>query len=172
VARRPTDILDGQLLFLLVLLAGLAALAWLRGGVPMVRAGLAGGGELLLRFAAVIAVSFLAAGLVQELIPRAWVQSALGAESGMRGILVGTAAGMVTPAGPFVSMPVAAVLLRSGASTPAVVAFLTSWSVLALHRLVAWEVPILGLRFSLLRYAVSIALPIAAGLLTRALVRE
>ena len=37
--------------------------------------------------------------------------------------------------------------------------------------LVAWEVPILGWRLALLRYAACAALPFAAGLLTRALAR-
>ena len=34
--------------------------------------------------------------------------------------------------------------IRTGAGAGPVVAFLSSWSLLALHRLVAWEVPILG----------------------------
>jgi len=59
----------------------------------------------------------------------------------------------------------------SGAATSAVIAYLTGWSLLALHRLVAWEVPILGTRFALLRYGVSLALPVLAGLLARALLR-
>ncbi len=170
--RRARPILDGQFWFLVVLLAGLGALAWWRGGAPLLRAGLGSGGELLVRYAAVIVVSFLAAGLVQELIPREWVQGALGRGSGMRGILLGTGAGMLTPAGPFVSMPIAAVLIRSGAALPAVVAFLTGWSLLAVHRLVAWEMPILGLRFALIRYALSALLPLLAGLLAQAFERE
>ena len=41
----------------------------------------------------------------------------------------------------------------------------------SVHRLVAWEVPILGWRVAALRYGVSLLLPVLAGLLTRALVR-
>ncbi|MBW2393270.1 MAG: hypothetical protein JRG95_03295 [Deltaproteobacteria bacterium] len=55
--------------------------------------------------------------------------------------------------------------------TAAVVAFLTAWSLLAVHRLVAWEVPILGARFAIVRYGVSLALPVLAGLITRLLAR-
>ncbi|MBW2242285.1 MAG: hypothetical protein JRH01_09880 [Deltaproteobacteria bacterium] len=51
------------------------------------------------------------------------------------------------------------------------VAFLTAWSLLAVHRLVAWEVPILGARFAIVRYGVSLALPVLAGLITRLLAR-
>ena len=163
--------MDGQLVFMLVLLAVLLGLAWWRGGEALARSGLASGGALLLRYAAVIAVSFLAAGLVQVLVPTEWVREALGRDAGVRGLVLAAVAGAVTPSGPFVSMPVAAVLLRSGAGVPAVVAFLTAWSLLAVHRLVAWEVPIMGVRFALLRYGVSLLLPVLAGLAARALWR-
>lgn len=164
--------IDPQLVFLLGLLALLAAVAWWRGGPALVREGLAGGAGLLLRYAAVIAVSFLAAGFAEALVPREWVGSALGERAGLRGILLGTAAGAITPSGPFVSMPIAAVMLRSGAGTASVVAYLTAWSLLALHRLVAWEIPILGPRFALLRYGACLALPVLAGLLVRVLLRS
>ncbi len=162
---------DPQLAFMVVLLLALAGLAFWQGGTPLVREGLGQGGELLLRFGLLIAVSFLAAGLAQSLVPREWVQGALGHDAGFRGILIATAAGAVTPAGPFVSMPIAAVLIRSGAAPAAVVAFLTAWALLAVHRLVAWEIPILGVRFAVLRYAASLLLPILAGLLVRAFTR-
>ena len=79
---------------------------------------------------------------------------------------------MATPAGPFVSMPIAAVMLRSGAALGPVVAFVTGWSLLALHRLVAFEVPILGLRFALFRWSLCLVLPVLAGLAARALSRN
>ena len=157
--------IDGQLVFLVCLLAALCALAWWRGGPELLREGLSGGGNLLLRFAAIIAVSFLAAGLAEVLVPQEWVRTSLGRDSGLRGLLIASAAGVVTPAGPFVSMPIAAVMIRSGAAVGPVVAFLTGWSLLALHRTVAWEVPILGVRFALLRWGVSLVLPIVAGAL-------
>lgn len=163
--------LDGQILLLIGVLLALAALAFWRGGTALLGEGLSNGAHLLLRFSLVIAVSFLAAGLAEVLVPHEWVEGALGADSGLRGIVIGTAAGIVTPSGPFVSMPVAAALIRSGAAAGPVVAFLTGWSLLALHRFVAWEVPILGLRFAALRYAISLLLPIAAGLVARALTR-
>ena len=51
------------------------------------------------------------------------------------------------------------------------IAFLTAWSLLALHRLVAWEIPILGWRLAALRYGVSLVIPVLAGLAARALTR-
>lgn len=160
--------IDGTLLLLVAVLVGLVAAAWARGGAELVGRGLGDGGRMLVRFGPVLVVSFLAAGFAEILIPHAWVREWLGADSGLRGILIGAGAGVLTPAGPFVSMPIAAVMVRSGAGIGPVVAFLTGWSLLALHRFVAWELPILGPRLAVLRYAVCLALPILAGLLARA----
>jgi uncharacterized membrane protein YraQ (UPF0718 family) len=162
---------DGTLWMMLAVLGVLCALAYQRGGSELLGQGLSNGAALLLRFGLLIAVSFLAAGLAEKLLPEAWLRSALGPEAGVGGLLIATGAGVVTPAGPFVSMPVAAVMLRSGAAPPAVVAYLTAWSLLALQRFVAWEVPILGLRFALLRYGACVAVPFVVGLLVRLLLR-
>ncbi len=164
-------VLNGTLILMLGVLALLAYLAWARGGSETLRQGFGDGGGLLYRYAPLIIVSFLAAGFVEALIPREWVRDTLGHGSGLRGILIATGAGIVTPSGPFVSMPIAAVMVRSGASAGPVVAFLSAWALLALHRFIAWEVPILGWRFALLRYGVCLVLPVLAGLLARVLVR-
>jgi hypothetical protein len=68
-------------------------------------------------------------------------------------------------------MPLAAILLRSGAAVGPVTAFVTGWALLAVHRLIAWELPILGWRFALLRWGVSLVLPVLAGLAAGALAR-
>ena len=163
--------IDPTLIALTALLAALAALAWSRGGAELVRQGFGSGWDLLLRFGPVIVVSFLAAGFADLLLPRDWVRAQLGAESGLRGLLIATGAGILTPAGPFVSLPIAAIMIRTGAGAGPVVAFLSGWSLLAIHRLVAWEVPILGWRFAALRYACCLALPVLAGWIARGLTR-
>jgi uncharacterized membrane protein YraQ (UPF0718 family) len=164
-------VIDGTLLFLTAVLAAVAALAWWRGGPELMSQGFASGWDSLVRFAPMIIVSFLAAGFADQLIPPAWVRQQLGADSGLRGIALATGVGILTPAGPFVSMPIAAAMIRTGAGAGPVVAFLSSWSLLAIHRLVAWEVPILGWRVALLRYVTCAALPIIAGFAARALTR-
>jgi uncharacterized membrane protein YraQ (UPF0718 family) len=164
-------VFDKVFLALFVVLIALIVLAWREGGAEQVRAGLGSGASLLVRYSALLVVSFLAAGLAEVLVPDAWVSRALGEGSGLRGILLATGMGALTPAGPFVSMPVAAVMLRAGAGIGAVVAFVTGWSLLAVHRTVAWELPILGPRVTAIRYGVSIVLPVIAGLLARAVAR-
>lgn len=163
--------IDGTLLLMLALLAALAAFAHAQGGSELLASGFGEGGRMLVRFGPVIVVSFLAAGFAEALIPQEWVRERLDAGSGMTGILLGAGVGIITPAGPFVSMPIAAIMIRSGAGAGPVVAFLSAWSLLALHRFVAWEVPILGWRFAALRYLTCIVLPILAGLIARAISR-
>src|SRR5262252_4414341 len=145
MAGRPR-VFDGTLFLLLGVVAALSAVAWARGGEELLRRGFLDGGAMLWRYAILICVSFLAAGLASAVLPEEWVRRSFGAESGVAGILLATAVGMVTPAGPFV-------------------AYVSGWSLLALHRFIAWEVPMLGWRFAALRYGACVALPPLAGLI-------
>ena len=169
--RRRSTVFDATFFLLTGGVAALVSIAWMQGGSELVSRGLSGGSVLLLRYAAVIVVSFVLAGFVEVLLPHDFVQKHLGEESGMRGIAIASVAGMLTPAGPFVSLPIAAVMLRVGAGPGPVVAFLTAWSLLAVHRFIAWEVPILGLSFAAARYAVCLVLPLVAGVLARIFLR-
>jgi len=164
-------VLDGNFWIVFALFAVLSAVAWGRGGTPLLGEALGGGLRLFVRFGAVLLLSFLVAGLAETLMPRAWVSGLLGEDAGWSGLLLALAAGIVTPAGPFVSMPLAAAMLRSGAAPAAVVTFLAAWSLLAVHRLFAWEIPILGAPFALTRWALCLILPLAAGASTRLLLR-
>ena len=108
--------------------------------------------------------AFIVAGMVQVLLPQELISKWIGAESGIRGILIGTVAGALAPGGPYVSLPVAAGLLRSGAGVGTVVAFLTGWSLWAVSRL-PMEVGILGWKFTLIRLASTFFFPPIAGLI-------
>lgn len=112
--------------------------------------------------------AFIVAGMVQVLIPPELLSKWVGAESGMRGILIGSVAGGLAPGGPYVSLPVAAGLLRAGASVGTMVAFLTGWSLWAVSRL-PMEVGILGWKFTLIRIASTFFFPPIAGLIAQAL---
>lgn len=160
-------IFDGNFWIMLGLLVLLSGVALLRGGTPLVAEAMSGGTRQFLRFALVLFVSFLVAGLVETLLPRAWVSAALGEGSGWKGLALASAVGLVTPAGPFVSMPLAAGMLRAGAAPATVVAFVASWGLLAIHRLIAWEIPMLGAPFALTRWGLCLAVPIALGALAR-----
>ena len=164
-------LLDSNFWIVFGLLVALSGVAYWRGGTPFLGEALGGGLRLFLRFGLVLFVSFLVAGLAEALMPREWVQSALGPESGWRGLLLATAAGAITPSGPFVSMPLAAGMLRAGAGGAAVITFLSAWSLLAIHRLFAWEIPILGAGFAVTRWALCLLLPPLVGLLARVVLK-
>ena len=110
--------------------------------------------------------AFIVAGMIQFLLPRELLSKWIGAESGMKGILLGTVAGGFAPGGPYVSLPFVAGLLRSGASVGTMVAFLTGWSLWAVSRL-PMEVGILGWKFTLIRIASTFFFPPIAGLIAQ-----
>lgn len=112
--------------------------------------------------------AFIVAGMIQILLPQEILSRWIGAESGMRGILIGSVVGGFAPGGPYVSLPIAAGLLRSGASVGTMVAFITGWSLLAFGRL-PMEVGILGWKFTLIRLLSTFFFPPIAGIIAQAI---
>jgi uncharacterized membrane protein YraQ (UPF0718 family) len=112
--------------------------------------------------------AFIVAGMVQVLLPRELLSKWVGAESGMRGILIGTVAGGFAPGGPYISLPIAAGLLRAGASLGTMVAFITGWSLWGVNRL-PMEIGIMGWKFTLIRLASTFFFPPIAGLIAQTL---
>lgn len=115
--------------------------------------------------------AFLVAGMVQVLIPREIILRWVGAEAGIRGIIIGSIAGGLTPGGPFVNLPLAAGLYRSGAGVGTMVAFITGWSVYAMARL-PLEIGILGWRLTAIRIASTFMFPPLAGLIAHVVFRS
>jgi len=112
--------------------------------------------------------AFIIAGMFQVVLPKELLSKWIGKESGFSGIIIGTIAGGLSPGGHYVSLPIVAGLLRSGASVGTMVAFLTGWSLWAIGRL-PMEVGILGWKFTLIRLAVTFLFPPIAGLIAQAL---
>ena len=133
-------------------------------------AGLKSAWNMTLQIIPLLIFAFIIAGLVQTLLPRDLISTWVGDESGFRGILIGTVTGALTPGGPYVSLPIAAGLLRTGASIPTMVAFVTGWSLINLARL-PLEVGIMGWRFTLIHYLSVIIFAPLAGLIATLLVK-
>ena len=132
-----------------------------RGGGEHI-VGLKSAGNLLLQITPLLILAFIIAGMVQVLVPHEIISRWVGMESGFRGILIGSAIGGILPGGPFVSMPIVAGLLRTGASIGTMVALLTAWSLLAFTRL-PMEVGLLGWKFTFIRLACVFFFPPIAG---------
>lgn len=111
-------------------------------------------------------LAFIVAGLVQTLLPQQLLSKWIGEESGMRGILIGTLAGGLTPGGPYVSLPLVAGLFRAGAGVGTLVAFLTAWSLWAVARL-PMEIGVLGWKLTFVRLACTFFFPPIAGLIAQ-----
>ena len=127
-------------------------------------AGLKSSFRMLIEILPLLIFAFIIAGLVQTLLPRDLLSKWVGEESGFRGIIIGTLAGSITPGGPYVSLPIVAALLKSGASVGTMVAFLTGWSLWAIARL-PMEIGILGWKFTLIRLTSVFVFPPIAGLI-------
>jgi len=113
-------------------------------------------------------LALLAASFLMQVLPVDALAGVIGPQSGLAGIAVAAGIGGILPGGPMTSFPIALVILQGGAGLPQIVALITGWSVFALHRVMAYEAPIMGWRFVALRLAASLILPIAAGLMAQA----
>jgi uncharacterized membrane protein YraQ (UPF0718 family) len=153
--------------FAFAVIAGAAC--YLVIGEAAFREALASDVGLLLRTAPRIAIALTVAGLLWVTLPRDRVTALIGTESGLRGLLIATCAGIVTPGGPTSAFPLLAVMGGSGADRGAMIAYISSWAILGVQRVLVWDVPFMGAEFSLVRFLVCLPLPIVAGLIARRL---
>jgi uncharacterized membrane protein YraQ (UPF0718 family) len=112
-----------------------------------------------------VIMALIISGFFSVLIPTDVVATWLGRQSGIKGILIASLIGGFTPGGPIICFPIAVVLFKTGAGIPALISFLTAWSIFAFHRIIVYEVPFLGLRFVTIRILSSLVLPPLAGIL-------
>jgi uncharacterized membrane protein YraQ (UPF0718 family) len=120
--------------------------------------------DMVIQILPLLVFAFIVAGMIRVLLPQELLSKWVGQGSGLRGILIGTVAGGFAPGGPYVSLPVAAGLLRAGASIGTMVAFLTGWSLWAVSRL-PMEVGMMGWKFTVVRFACTFFFPPIAGLI-------
>jgi len=133
--------------------------------------GLLAAWHLTIEILPMLLFAFIVAGMIQSLVPQELITRWVGEESGLKGILLGSIAGGVCPGGPYVSLPIVAGLLRSGASVSVAVSFITGWAVWAVARL-PMEVGIVGWRVTAIRLACSFFVPPLAGLLAMLIFRS
>jgi uncharacterized membrane protein YraQ (UPF0718 family) len=165
--RKKRKPIGWSMIFIGVLVAISVVLVWRRDGIHGVTeilfSDLALFGGILPR----VLAGCLLGAFIAEILPHEKISRSLGPQSGLKGLLIGTAFGAILPGGPFTAYPVAAALLTVGADFGAVIAMVVSWTLIGYGRAVAWELPILGTDFTLWRIAISVPIPILAGALGR-----
>jgi uncharacterized membrane protein YraQ (UPF0718 family) len=153
---------DPSMLILLSLALVLGVIAYLKDpGLPWL--GMRTGFSMLSIVLPRLIPALLLAGLLQVLVPQELVGRYFGRQSGLRGIMLASLAGVLTPGGPMVSVPFTVALANSGMSLPPLVAYMTSWSLFGIQRIIAWEAPLLGWHFVAVRVVPSVAFPVLAG---------
>ena len=123
----------------------------------------------LVKVLPVLAFALVAASCLVYLVPAELVAKWVGKESGAKGIFIGSVAGMIVPpGGPIVVYAIAAGLIKAGAGFATMVAFVTAYNLLAVHRF-PFELTMVGWKFMALRAASVILLAPLAGFLAAGL---
>jgi uncharacterized protein len=146
----------------------LAVLALLGGGVPLLWEGLLAGLNMFRNATVLLLAAFAISGLAQVLINPAKVSALLGKDAGWKGLAIGMLAGTVIPGGPYVYYPISASLLAAGADASIIIVFLVSKGLWDISR-TPMEIAIMGPRVTAVRFAVTLAFPLVAGVLARLL---
>ena len=125
--------------------------------------------DLILAILPRVVVAISVAALLWMMLPRDKVSQFIGRDSGLRGLLIATMAGTITPGGPSSAYALLALLGAAGADRGAMIAYIAAWATLGLQRMLVWDLPFMGGEFAVLRFAVCLPLPIVAGLIARRL---
>jgi uncharacterized membrane protein YraQ (UPF0718 family) len=157
------------IVFLSMLLIGLIIYTWILGPQTFSQAW-SNSASQLLRFAPVLVIAVLLAGFTETIIPKDFVQNWLSDASGWRGIVLAWLAGIFTPIAGVLAMPLVAVLYKAGAGLAVVMTYLTSLATLSLMK-VPIEIGFYGWKLTILRFGVSLILPLIAGALTQFIIQ-
>jgi uncharacterized protein len=156
--------MDASLWILLALVVVAMGIALARDVSLPLRA-LGASGRLVQSVWIELALGFVLAGLIEVLIPQPVLSRWLGGERMGQGILIGWAAGLVMPGGPYVFFPIAANLFRNGAAPAPLITLLTAKTLVSPIRTLTYEAPLLGWPLTLARFVPGVLLPPVLGLL-------
>ncbi len=109
---------------------------------------------------------FLLMGLMDVWLPKDKIQKWLGNGSGIKGAVLSIILGTL-PTGPlYVAFPMAATLIRKGASITNIVLFLGSWAALKIPQLMV-EIKFLGISFAAARFVLTLVALAVTGLIMK-----
>lgn len=101
-------------------------------------------------------------GLLDVWVSREMIESHLGKESGVKGIVISILLGSVAAGPLFTAFPIAKSLTRKGVRTANTVIFLGSWATIKIPMLIM-ESSFIGVRFAMLRLIVTVPFIILIG---------
>ena len=149
-----------------------AVLAWRAGGPQRVGTALTSGGQLFVGVLPNLILGFALAGFLHVLLPTDLIGKWMGEGSGVKGLLVGTVGGMLTPGGPFTHFPILASFVSKGAAEGPVCAYIAAWSLIGFNRWIIWELPLLGPKIACARFLASLGFPPLIGWVSALLSRR
>lgn len=156
--------MDASLVVLLSLVVVSFVVALVRD-VNLPLRGLESSGRLLRGVWLDLLLGFLFAGLMDVLIPAPALSRWLGDEHPGRGILLGWAAGLLIPGGPYLVFPIVANLFKKGAAPGPVISLLTAKTLVSPIRMLTYEAPLLGWPLTLARFIPGVLLPPVMGVI-------
>jgi uncharacterized protein len=162
LVMRKKKRMDASLFVLLGLTLALGAYA-LSQDSRLLGAAARATGRLLQSVWIELALGFLVAGLVDVLVPAAVLVRWLGAERPGHGILVGWAAGLVIPGGPYVLFPIMANLFGKGVAAGPLIALISAKTLVSPIRMLTYEAPLLGWPMTLARFVPGVLVPPLLG---------
>jgi uncharacterized protein len=162
--------MDASLVVLLSLVVVAFVVALVRD-VHLPLRGLESSGRLLRGVWLELLLGFLFAGLMDVLIPAPALSRWLGDERPGRGILLGWAAGLLIPGGPYLVFPIVANLFQKGAAPGPVISLLTAKTLVSPIRMLTYEAPLLGWPLTLARFVPGVLLPPVMGVIGQWLYR-
>jgi uncharacterized membrane protein YraQ (UPF0718 family) len=171
VPRRRRRAFDWSTATIAVLALGAAALVYVRDGEAHFLAILGSDLWLLGDMLPKVLAGCLIAVFITLLLPREIVARWVGEESGFPGLIIASVVGFILPGGPITIYPVAGAFIAMGADGGAIVAFLTSWTLVGYTRALVWEMPFFGTHFVLWRVLIATPLPLLVGIVARVAVR-
>ncbi len=108
-------------------------------------------------------------GLFSVWIPKEMVVKYMGRTSGVKGILLSLALGML-PTGPlYLAFPMASAFLKKGAKISNIIIFISAWACIKLPQELV-EIQFLGIRFAMLRLGLTILFVILMGFMIEKLI--
>ena len=112
--------------------------------------------EFFIEMASILPAVVVLLGLFSVFVPKQLIADHLGSASGANGFLLSLGLGAL-PTGPlYVAFPIAAAMMRKGASVRNMIVFLTAWASVKLPQEMV-ELRFMGLEFTLLRLVLTVS---------------